>query len=139
LSTLDATVSVSQHGPAVLRPAFQRLDDLSKLEHDWDTYGALPLTANALELAETTMRKVVKALGKSLPERVAPYTVMPIADGGVSIEWRGPMADLELDIGPSGALSYLIIERVDEDRRFEEGSEISEQQALDLVRRVIGG
>src|SRR5215213_2401838 len=104
-------MSVSQRGPAILGPAFQRLDELSKLERDWDTYGALPLTPTALSVAEAIMRKVVKASEKPLGERVAPYTIMPIADGGVSLEWRGPRADLELDIGPSGALSYLLLER----------------------------
>ena len=131
-------VSVSQQGPAILRPAFQRLDELSKLERDWDTYGALPLTSVALEAAEKIMRKVVKAFGKMPSEGVAPYTLMPIADGGVSIEWRGPQADLEIDIGPSGALSYLLIERADGNRRFEEGSDISQEQVLDLAGRVNG-
>ena len=132
-------MSVSQRGPAILHPAFERLDELSRLERDWDTYGALPLASTALDVAEAIMRKVVKAFDKALGQCVAPYTIMPIADGGVSIEWRGAGAELELDIGPSGALSYLLIEHTDEGRRFEEGSGLSERQALDLVRRVIGG
>jgi hypothetical protein len=70
---------------------------------------------------------------------VATYTIMPIADGGVSVEWRGPNATLELDIGPSGALSYLLVDQSTADRLFEEASDISEEQALDLVRRVLGG
>lgn len=132
-------MSIGHRGPAVLHGSFQRLDTLSKLERDWDSYGALPLTPTALARADATMRKAVDLFGVTLGERVAPYTLMPIADGGVSIEWRGPGATLELDIGPSGALSYLLVDYSTEERRFEEASDISEEQALDLVRRVIGG
>src|SRR5262245_7709026 len=104
-------MSIGQRGPALLHASLQRLDELSKLERDWDSYGALPLTPTALALAEVTMRKAVDIFGVAFGERVAPYTLMPITDGGVSIEWRGPHATLELDIGPSGALSYLLIDR----------------------------
>jgi hypothetical protein len=131
-------VSVSLRGPVILRPSLQRLDALSRLERDWDSYGGLPLTETALSRADAVMRKAVKLFGEALGDRAAPYTVMPIADGGVSIEWRGPQGTLNLDIGPSGALSYLLIEQTDGERRFEEASDVSEQQALDLVRRVLG-
>ena len=135
----EVAMSVSQRGPAVLRPTLKRLAELEALEADWDTYGALPLTSTALARADTMIRKVVDLHGAALGERAAPYTVMPIADGGVSIEWRGAGADLELDIGPSGELSYLLIMQGDDGRQFEEGSDLPDQQALDLVRRAFGG
>jgi hypothetical protein len=132
-------MAVSQQGPVVLLPTLKRLAQLEALEPDWDTYGALPMTGTALAFADATVRKVVDLYGAALGERVAPYTVMPIADGGVSIEWRGPSANLELDIGPSGVLSYLLIEQRDGGQQFEEASDLSDRQALDLVRRVLGG
>ena len=132
-------MSIGHRGPAVLHRSLLRLDKLSKLERDWDSYGALPLTPTALARADATMRKAVALFGVTLGERVAPYTLMPIPDGGVSIEWRGPGATLELDIGPSGALSYLLIDYSTEERSFEEASDVSEEQALDLVSRVLGG
>ena len=132
-------MSVSQRGPAVLRPTLKRLAQLEALEADWDTYGALPLTSTALARADVMVRKVVDLYRVALGERVAPYTVMPIADGGVSIEWRGPSANLELDIGPSGELSYLLITQGDDGRQFDEGTDLPEQEALGLVRRVPGG
>lgn len=132
-------MAVSLHGPAVLKTALARLDELSRLERDWDTYGALPLTQMALQLAEMTMRQVVGSLGAGQGERAAPYTVMPIADGGVSIEWRVSGAHLELDIGPNGDLSYLLVLQDGDGRQFEEGSLVNAQEALDLVRHVLGG
>ena len=132
-------MSVSQRGPAVLRPTLKRLAQLEALGLDWDSYGALPLTSTALARADALVRQIVDVYGGSLGERAAPYTVMPIADGGVSIEWRGTSVDLELDIGPSGELSYLLITQGDDGRQFDEGSDLPEEQALDLVRRVLGG
>lgn len=132
-------MSASQRGPAVLRPTLKRLAQLEALEPDWDTYGALPLTSTALARADALVRKVVELYGDARGERVAPYTVMPIADGGVSVEWRGPSADLELDIGPTGKLSYLLVTRGDGGRQFDEGTDLPEQEALDLVRRVLDG
>ena len=132
-------MSVSQRGPAVLRPTLKRLAQLEALEPDWDTYGALPLTSTALARADALVRKVVELYGDARGGRAAPYTVMPIADGGVSVEWRGPSADLELDIGPTGELSYLLVTRGDDGRQFDEGTDLPEQEALDLVRRVLDG
>ncbi len=122
-----------------MEPVLARLAELQALETDWDTYGALPLTSTALSRADVMMRTVLNLYGGTFGDRVAPYSVMPIVDGGVAIEWRGPNADLNLDIGPSGALSYLLIVRGEEGRTFEEEYDVSDQHALDLVRRVIGG
>lgn len=123
----------------VMEPVLERLAELQALEQDWDTYGALPLTPIALSRADVMMRAVLELYGGALGERVAPYTIMPIVDGGIALEWRGSNADINLDIGPSGALSYLLIERGEEGRTFEEKYDVSDQHALDLVRRVIGG
>lgn len=127
-----------QRGPAVLRPTLKRLAQLKALEPDWDTYGALPLTSTALTRADAMVRKVVDQHSATVGEREAPYTVMPIADGGISIEWRGSGPDLELDIGPNGELSYLLIIQGEDGRQFEEGTDLAEQQALDLVTGVLG-
>jgi hypothetical protein len=123
----------------VMGPVLERLAELQALEADWDTYGALPLTPTALGRADTIMRAVLDLYGDTFGDRIAPYTVMPIVDGGVALEWRGSKADFNLDIGPTGDLSYLLIERGADGRTFEEKYDVSDQHALDLVRRVVGG
>jgi hypothetical protein len=130
-------VAVSLHGPTILRPALQRLDELSRLEPDWDSYGALPPSGIALDVTEMIMRKVIEQFGELSGLRAAPYTVMPIADGGLQLEWRGPTAELELDIGPEGAFSYLLIEHPNGVRRFSEGTGLSRSGAFALIERVI--
>jgi hypothetical protein len=123
----------------VMEPVLERLAELQTLEADWDTYGALPLTPTALGRADEIMRTVLDLYGSTFGDRVAPYTVMPIVDGGVAIEWRGSNTDFNLDIGPSGDLSYLLVERSEDGRKFEEKYEVPEQRVMDLVRQVIGG
>lgn len=137
LLVLEAKVAVSLHGPTMLLPALQRLDELSRLAPDWDSYGALPPSVTALDTAESIMRQVVEQLGDSFGERAAPYTVMPIADGGLQLEWRGPTTELEFDIGPEGAFSYLLIEHPNGVRRFAEGAGLSRAAAFTLIERVI--
>ena len=72
-------MSVSQRGPAVLRPALKRLADLEALEDDWDSYGGLPPSARSLVMAQSIMVRMAKRFG----ERGVPAEVMPIADGGI--------------------------------------------------------
>jgi hypothetical protein len=121
----------------MLLPALQRLDELSRLEPDWDRYGALPPSAPALDIAESIMRQVVEQFGQLFGERAAPYTVMPTAAGGLQLEWQGPTAELVLTIGVDGALSYLLVEHPNEVRRFSEGTALTHSAALALIKRII--
>ncbi len=112
----------------------ERLAELAKLGPDWDSYGALPLAPRAIAIAKQTAEQAVERFG----EPGVPYTVMPIADGGVSLEWRGATTDLELDISPDGALSYLLIDRTGGERRYDECYDLSAREARELIARVIG-
>ena len=121
-----------------LDEALERLARLSRLEPDWDSYGALPMARLAPDVARTFVLTSIDRFADGAPDRAVPYTAMPIADGGVSLEWRGPTSSLELDISPEGTLGYLLIERVGDGRRFEEASAVSVEQAYALIGRVIG-
>jgi hypothetical protein len=133
----EVSMAVSLHGPAILRPSLQRLDELSRLEDNWDTYGAFPPAPAALDATETIMRQVIEQFGVTASDCAAPYTVMPIADGGLQLEWRGPSATLELDIGPAGELSALLVEQVSGERRFAEHDALSQAAAFALIGRVL--
>lgn len=132
----EAKVAGRLHGPTILLPALQRLDELSRLAPDWDSYGALPPSATALEVAETIMRQVIDRVGQPAGERAAPYAVMPTTGGGLQLEWQGLTAELVLTIGPDGPLSYLLVEHPNEVRRFSEGAVLSHSDALALIKRV---
>lgn len=122
-------MSVSQRGPAVLRPALQRLAQLEALEHDWDSYGGLPPCARSLTMAQAIMLRMAKRFG----EHAVPAEVMPIADGGIQLEWQGRSGALVLNAAPDGSWSYLLIERGPDGRTFDERYGLKDVEAEDVI------
>lgn len=106
-----------------LMSAVASIKAIAALPHDWNSYGAPPLTAaatnHALELA--------LGMSRSMPEpRIA-----PVAGGGLQFEWTlGPGA-LELEVMPDGAIEYL---RVYPDDAMREGRL---QVSLDTVSKQV--
>lgn len=111
----------------------ERLGELSTLEPDWDSYGALPVSHRALAAAEGIVRRVI---GRTSVASV-PHEIMPIADGGVSLEWRYPRAELGLNACPEGGWTSLVVERGEGGRRASEGYDLSDDDAVALAVRVI--
>jgi hypothetical protein len=122
---------------ASLEPTLDRLARLAELGSDWDSYGGAPPSGQALATARELLFAVAERCGELVGERVRPYAVAPIADGGVQLEWRGAHRELELEIGPGGDVGYLLVERHGGERQFEEGDDLSWPKALDLVARVL--
>src|SRR6266852_3425578 len=56
----------------------QELDNVSELQHGWDSYGAAPPTAEAIGASRTILRELAGAL-------MCPSAIVPSAEGGVSI------------------------------------------------------
>lgn len=121
----------------VAGPALARLEELRQLEADWDTYGGLPPTASALAHAKALMNLAFERAG--LPG--VPHEIFPIADGGISLEWRYPSLELGLNAYPErdseGGWSYLLIERDAAGRRATEKYDLTDDDALALVLRVV--
>jgi hypothetical protein len=124
-------VSVSQRGPAILRPALKKLAQIEALGPDWDGYGGLPPSARSLAMAQTIMVRMVAEFDR----RGVPTEVMPIADGGVQVEWQGQSGVLALNAAPDGSWSYLLIEHGPDGRVFTEryGLRDAEAEALTVA------
>jgi hypothetical protein len=86
-----------------LKSAMERLDRLAELGPDWDSYGAGPITAEAI----ATGRRIVSLL--SLVSLVAPDLsepfVCPCNDGGLQLEWHEGGVDVEIYVGHDGHLT----------------------------------
>ncbi len=63
---------------------------------------------------------------------------MPIADGAIQLEWRFPDIELGLNACVSGGWSYLLVDRRSDRRRSETEYDVSDEEALNLVLRVLG-
>lgn len=91
-----------------LRPARDTLDELARLPHDWDSYGAVPPTAAAISSAHGLLAGVAEQCADATDERILPWATAPLADGGVQFEWRGPGGAIEVEIAPDGRFGYLV-------------------------------
>jgi hypothetical protein len=112
----------------------ERLAELSRLEPDWDSYGALPITPEALAAAGSIIGNVIARTG----EQGLPRDIMPIADGGVALEWRRPGFELGLNACPEGGWTSLLVERGEGGRRASERYDLTDADAFVLIFRVIG-
>lgn len=125
------------HSDVLLRPARERLAQISRLEADWDSYGAEPPSTTAVSRAIALLESVEESLAGLLGEQIRPYAIAPVADGGVQLEWRGLTKTLEVEIGPDGDLGYLLLEGVEPNRTFTEADEVTSSEVLGLLARVL--
>jgi hypothetical protein len=83
------TFRVEQPAAGWLTTAVTRIEHLTALAANWDSYGAQPVTAEA---AVAAVRFLLNA---AYPEIAAP-AVVPLPDGGVQLEWHRGGLDIEI-------------------------------------------
>jgi hypothetical protein len=121
-------------GPELPEATRERLAELGRLEMDWDSYGALRVAPQALAAAEAIISQAIARTGG----RGVPRDIMPIADGGVALEWRGTGIELGLNACPEGGWTALLVERNEGGRRATERYDLTDADALALIFRAIG-
>jgi hypothetical protein len=105
--------------------ALRKLDELKNLPEDWDSYGADPISPNAIEKAKSIITSVMIAFGSIIGNVVQLTDIIPIADGGVQLEWTGPHAELEIEISPNSNIGLLYISGSEDRRNYEESEDNS--------------
>jgi hypothetical protein len=79
----------------------ERLDYLSQLPQDWDSYGASPVSPVALRIAHQALSTISRAFGE-------PALLGARADGGIIAEWTRSKGSLEIHIEPEGEIGFLL-------------------------------
>jgi len=120
-----------------VQPALCRLAQLAALPTDWDSYGAAPPSLLAVSTARELLLAVDEQFGHAVGERVQPYAVAPIAGGGIQLEWRGPRAEIEVEIDSAGQLGYLVVAKQGGERTFEERDNLVRAEVVTAVARVL--
>ncbi len=92
---------VSPRSAPWMREALGEVDSLARLGTGWDGGLSPPIAASVIELA----RKAVISAAQA-EDAAAPH-VAPIPGGGIQLEWHLLGKDLELEIHPSGELSFI--------------------------------
>jgi hypothetical protein len=123
---------------ARLATACQRLAELAVLEADWDSYGADPPTDLAIMTARQVLQAVAKRLVSAAGADPAPYFIAPVPTGGVQLEWTGPASEIEVEVGPEGALGYLLVRREGDAETEQVEARVSPADVVEAVAGVLG-
>ena len=115
--------------PRWVIPATDRLTHLSKLQQNWDSYGASPVSTQAITFAIQVMNEI-------MAERTPLPTIVPTADGGVQLEWHLAGIDLEVEVSSEGILSVLYEDAADQQPWEEEFAFIPGLKVGDLKERL---
>lgn len=113
-----------------LRALFGRLDELSALEEDWDSYGGHPPTARAIGAASRLIVESTSHTGD------IPSAVMPFPSGGLQVIWERGQDELQVDVGPDGGLGYLTMHRGEGEPAMAEAEGVSLDDVLALVQQL---
>jgi hypothetical protein len=85
-----------------------RLTQLSRLQQNWDSYGAFPVSPQAIALAIQVMSNV-------MTDRTPMPTIVPTTDRGIQLEWHLAGIDMEVEIRSDGILSVLYEDAVNQE------------------------
>jgi hypothetical protein len=96
-STRSSDSEIGAHSGTVL----ERLNYLSQLPQDWDSYGASPVSPAALRVAHQALSTISRAFGE-------PTLLGARADGGIIAEWTRSNGSLEFHIEPDGEIGFLL-------------------------------
>jgi hypothetical protein len=134
LSNREAVGVSNTNLPRDIADALERLEEISSLGRDWDSYNS----ESPSRLAISTARSFIVALNRR--NKAAPFFIGPIPDGGIQMEWQGTGGDLEVEIMPAGdSLNYLrITGKGTVNRKSEERHHASIEQVLAQVFLVTG-
>src|SRR5712692_5249858 len=134
---LHKVMTISNSSTSMLITAMRKLDELKNLPEDWDSYGADPISPNAIAKAKSIIISVVKSFSNAIGDVVQLTDVIPIADGGVQLEWVGPHAELEIEISPNSNISLLYISGSGDRRKYEESEDNSLNDVYAKIARLI--
>jgi hypothetical protein len=122
--------------PVAARRAIEATRAFALLEPNWDSYDAATISPIAIQAAADLIDLIARRLG-AFGAVAAPFAVIPIADGGIQIEWKGAISSIEVEIGPNARLSCLVVEDSAGGPRFEELPDASESEVRRRIARTI--
>jgi hypothetical protein len=122
LRSLEIRLEVHQPEPRWFYAVLGRLQHLSKLGENWDSYGGEAPTDKSILAALAVVSNVLRY------ESVAPM-IFPLSEGGVQVEWHRDGEELEIRASRDGLISAF---RFDE--KAGRGEELGEIPMTDLPR-----
>lgn len=138
----DGSPSAADHIEALLdtlggldSESVERLRELADMEPNWDGYGGLPSTSQAVQAASELLLQVHRLDGGGL----ASPLIGPMPDGGLELEWRLESGrELMLGIPEDASITEFLITEVMEsgDKVDTEGALPDDATLTDLIQRL---
>jgi hypothetical protein len=135
--SVSAPIAIGRRLVPLLEATLQRLAAFGDLEQDWDSYGGAPPTTIALTEAGRWIEIVADLFGARVEDASIPYSVAPLANGGVQLEWRGRNGIVELEVGSGGDLAYLFLPKGEDSNGAEESDDASWSDVLRKLMRAL--
>lgn len=110
-------------------PILDKILELQELSPNWDSYGAKPVSSNAV------MTAIEFVLVYLRPTDLSP-SIVPTCDGGIQLEWHTDRLDLEIGISPSSQTS-LFASHGDSEDDFEVAHPLHIREAIELLREAV--
>lgn len=114
-----------------------RLRRLAELQFDWNSYGGLPPSDRAIEQSIEIVRKSAALAGEIGGPDCKPGAIAPLPDGGVSMLWKGPGGELDLEVSPLGEIGFLFEPAGDASSRTIDRDNVSIRDVLSFVRMTL--
>lgn len=113
--------------------AFARLEEFARLPLYWDSYDADPIAPAALARAREVLYTLRAAFDERMGESFMPQNIVPIADGGIQFEWYRGDLYLEVEIEPTGMLSYLVSRTSPQGRASASKADVQVSKIIEVV------
>jgi hypothetical protein len=133
----QAVAAISATIVEELQPALERLDAFTTLVEDWDSYGAVPISAVAIDDARELAAEIISKHALSIRPAGYSFDVVPTPDGGVQLEWNVADQHLEIAIGPHGTMTYLQVTTTDGERQSKSGEDVPRAHVVQLAEDML--
>lgn len=77
----------------------KKLEEISNLQKNWDTYQANPISIDVICYCLSFVFKILERCD-------LPPSIVPTSLGGIQLEWHTDKGDLEIEIGENRKISY---------------------------------
>ena len=99
---LSAIVPLLMVSP-VFAESLRTISELARLPDNWDSYGSPKVQPAAVQRA-------IEVLAAAQAESVPAPRIVPVAGGGLQIEWDAGPRELEIEVLPGGGIEVLMVE-----------------------------
>lgn len=133
----QAVAAISATIVEELQPALERLEEFKTLREDWDSYGAVPISPKAIDIARELAAEIVSKHALSIRPAGYSFDVVPTPDGGVQLEWDVDAQHLEIAIRSQGTLSYLFVTMSEGARQSSTGEQVARDVVLQIAEDIL--